>query len=191
MVDKDTVCVILEKPILEDGLKKYLHIMSRVHDTDVSKDIDFQMDFRDFYQMRRFYSENFAQHYFNLLQQLKDSAENMTFEMALERIKHIQGTYEMSFSSKMLHTINPLHPIWDSVVTKQHFGIKAPYASCKNRETACCMKYKDYEDTFYDYMATDEGCMIIHMFDERFPNSGISDAKKIDFVLWQDRRTGR
>ena len=40
----------------------------------------------------------------------------------------------MSFSSKLLHTIKPEYPIWDSVVTKEHFGIRPPYASCKNRE---------------------------------------------------------
>ena len=111
----------------------------------------------------------------------------MTFEMAMERIKHIQGTYEMSFASKLLHTIDPLHPIWDSVVTGRHFEMKAPYASSKNRETTCCKRYAEYEDKFYDYMSTDEGCMIIHMFDERFPDNRISDVKKIDFVLWQDR----
>jgi hypothetical protein len=36
-------------------------------------------------------------------------------------------------------------------------------------------------------MATEEGCMIIRTFDERFPNNGISDVKKIDFILWQDK----
>jgi hypothetical protein len=65
--------------------------------------------------------------------------------------------------------------------------MKAPYASCKNRELACCNRYAEYEDKFYDYMATEEGCMIIRTFDERFPNNGISDVKKIDFILWQDK----
>ena len=186
MIDVNTLGQILNKPILADGLKKYNYIMSHVRETNVSSDLDFQKVFRDFYQMRRFYSDHFACHYFTLMEQLKDT-DNMTFEMAMERIKHIQGTYEMSFASKLLHTIDPLHPIWDSVVTGRHFEMKAPYASSKNRETTCCKRYAEYEDKFYDYMSTDEGCMIIHLFDERFPDNRISDVKKIDFVLWQDR----
>jgi hypothetical protein len=186
VIDITTVGEILEKPILAEGLEKYNYIMSRVQETNVSSDLDFQKVFRDFYQMRRFYSEHFARHYFTLMEQLKDT-ENMTFEMAIERIKHIQGTYEMSFASKLLHTIEPLHPIWDSVVTQRHFAIKVPYASCKNREIACCMRYAEYEDKFYDYMASDEGRTIIEQFDKKFPDNKISDVKKIDFVLWQDR----
>jgi hypothetical protein len=188
MIHAEAVETILNKPILAEGLEKYSYIMSRIRETDVSSDSDFQNVFRNFYQMRRFYSDYFACHYFMLMEQLKDTGENMTFAMAMERIKHIQGTYEMSFASKLLHTVDPLHPIWDSVVTNRHFEMKAPYASCKNREIACCNRYAEYEDKFYDYMATEEGCMIIHMFDERFPNNGISDVKKIDFILWQDRK---
>jgi hypothetical protein len=187
MIDVDTVERILNKPIMEEGIEKYKYIMSHIHEINVTSDLEFQNVFRGFYQMKRFYSDHFARHYFILMEQLKDAGENMTFKMAIERIKHIQGTYEMSFSSKLLHTIYPLHPIWDSVVTNHHFGVRAPYASCKNRELACCKRYAEYEDKFYDYMATEEGSTIIHMFDERFPDSGISDVKKIDFVLWQDR----
>jgi len=184
---KDDIHQILAKPALKEGLKKYQYIMQAVQDTDVRTDAEFQKIFRDFYQMRRFYSDDFARQYFILMQQLKDAGPDMTFRMALERVKHIQGTYEMSFSSKLAHTINPLLPIWDNVVTKSHFGIRAPYAGAKDKEKACCRKYAEFEDAFYDYMATDEGMQIIHAFDEAFPDSGISDVKKIDFVLWQDR----
>ena len=65
-------------------------------------------------------------------------------------------------------------------------AISAPYAK-KDREEACCKKYDIYEDRFYDYMASEEGIKVIHLFDEYFPESGIMDVKKIDFVLWQER----
>lgn len=184
---KNDLNQILSRKELREGLEKYRYIMTALHEVDVRTDAEFQKTFRDFYQMRRFYSDDFAKHYFVLMQQLKDTGPNMSFDMALERVKHIQGTYEMSFSSKLAHTINPLLPIWDSVVTKGHFGIRAPYAGAKDKEKACCRKYAEFEDAFYDYMATDDGIQIIHAFDEAFPDSGISDVKKIDFVLWQDR----
>ena len=177
---------ILHKPELAAGLEKYKYIMDRLQKTDVSNDEEFQRVFRDFYQMRRFYSDDFAKHYFILMEQLK-TARDISFRMAIERIKHIQGSFEMSFSSKLVHTINPRHPIWDSIVTNRHFEIKAPYASVKDRENACCQQYKMYEDQFYNYLSTVEAQTLIRMFDKRFPDNGISDVKKIDFILWQDR----
>lgn len=186
MIREERIEEILKKPALQNGLQSYKFIMERLHRTDVSADKEFQVAFRNFYQMGRFYSDEFARHYFRLMEQMKDS-RNMSFKMALERIKHIQNTYEMSFSSKMMHTINPFHPIWDSVVTKKHFGISAPYVK-KNREEACCNRYDMYEDRFHDYMASEEGMQIIHLFDEYFPNSGVTNIKKIDFALWQDRK---
>lgn len=187
MIQIENVEKILQKPEIETGLNKYQYIMKSLHETDVSSDKEYQSVFRDFYQMRRFYSDEFAQHYFHLLEQMKHT-NNMTFKMAIERVKHIQNTYEISFSSKLAHTINPLLPIWDSVVTGKHFQIRAPYASAKDREKACCQKYAEFEEKFYSYMSSMEGQALIFKFDQRFPDSGISDIKKIDFILWQDRR---
>lgn len=186
MLQTERIREILQAPALRAGLASYKFIMERLHRTDVSTDRQFQSVFRDFYRMRRFYSDDFARHYFQLLEHLK-SSRNMSFRMAMERIKHIQGTYEMSFSSKMTHTIDPQHPIWDSVVTNQHFGIRAP-SDRRDWEEACCRRYDLFEDRFYDYMSSEEGKTVIRLFDEQFPDAGITDVKKIDFVLWQDRK---
>ena len=47
----------------------------------------------------------------------------------------------MSFSSKILHTINHNLPIWDSIVTKDHFDIKAPAESKKYDRIIEASKY--------------------------------------------------
>lgn len=184
-IGEERIREILKKQVLKDGLQTYRFLMERLRQTDVSADREFQSTFRNFYQMKRFYSDAFAAHYFILMEQLKDSRD-MRFVMALERIRHIQNTYEMSFASKMTHTIQPRHPIWDSVVTGKHFGLSAPYTK-KNREEACCSAYDRYENRFYAYMASEEGKTILRLFDAYFPDAGIGDVKKIDFVLWQDR----
>ena len=184
-IEEERIEEILKKPKLQEGLQSYRFIMERLHQTDVSVDKEFQSVFRSFYQMRRFYSDAFASHYFRLMEQMKDSRD-MSFVMAFERIKHIRGTCEMSFSSKMAHTIDPCHPIWDSVVARKHFEMSAPCGR-KNRENACVRRYAAYEDRFYAFMASEEGMRIVRLFDRQFPGSGITDVKKIDFVLWQDR----
>ncbi len=176
---------ILEKDSLKKGIEQYQSIRNRLYATNITEDTEFQNDFRTFYQMRRFYSDEFARHYFLLLEQLKYT-QNISFEMAMERVKHIQGTYEMSFASKLAHTINPTLPIWDSVVTK-HFGVRAPYSKSKDREQACCKRYEEFKEMMYRYMKSEEGREIIRQFDLKYPDSGLTDIKKIDFVLWQDR----
>ena len=179
MIDEQRALEILQKPELKTGLRAYMYLMGRLHRTDVSADREFQTVFRSFY------SDGFAAHYFRLLEQLKDVRE-MRFVMALERIKHIRNTYEMSFSSKMAHTIDPRFPIWDRIVTKQHFGISAPTAK-RDREAACCKWYDAYRDQFSDYLASDEGKLLVRLFDAQYPDTGITDVKKLDFLLWLDR----
>lgn len=188
MITKERVIEILNKPEVSKGIETYNTIMGRFNETDVTSDGEFQKVFRDFYQMRRFYNDDFARHYFSIMEQLKGHSE-VSFKMAFERIKHINGSAEMSFSSKMIHTFNPKFPIWDSVVTTDHFGIIAPSASkdWSIREPACVKRYELYMCAFYNYMKSDEGRMLIDCFDEQFPGADISDVKKIDFILWQDR----
>lgn len=67
------------------------------------------------------------------------------------------GTLEVSFSSKLVHTLDPEQPIWDRNVTDRHFGYKIPTYGTKDREK-----------------------------NEAFPKTGFTDLKKVDFVLWQD-----
>ena len=57
----------------------------------------------------------------------------------------------------------------------------------KNREQLCIERYDLYQDRFYDFMSSDEGAELIRIFDHQYPNNGISNVKKIDFIMWQDR----
>ena len=185
MITKETVSQILDKPVLTQGLEKYKYIMNAVHTTNVSADMEFQNCYRDFYQLRRFYSDEFAKKYFNLMEKLKEMPE-VSFQMAFEQVKNIQGTDEISFSSKLAHTLSPDIPVWDSVVTNKHFGIKAPTGT-KEREQKIFERYRLYCEKYFEYLKSEEGQMLVAMFDETFPDAGISDVKKIDFILWQDR----
>lgn len=187
MIEIKHVEEILKKTELEQGLKKYILIMEEFKKVNVAEDISYQKTFRDFYQMRRFYSDEFASEYFKIMEDMK-RVQNVTFEEIFQRVKCIQNTYEISFASKMLHTFDPSKPIWDSIVTKGHFKITAPYPGAKNREKAFCDRYQKYVNTFSEYMNSDEGKTIIQIFNQHFSNSEISDVKKIDFILWQDRK---
>jgi len=186
MVTEDKVRIILDKTATVDGIQKYCNIMKLVRAVDVTKDADFQDNFRSFYQLRRFYDDEFVQAYFEAMEEFKDDAE-LSFEKAFRRIQKINGSCEVSFSSKLLNALKPSEPIWDSIVATKHFGCKLPGYSLKDRPTACIKRYGEYREAFMKYAESPEGKMIVRMFDEKFPKCGISDVKKIDFVLWQDK----
>ncbi len=187
MITEDRVREILKNKEIKKGIDAYIYLSKRLYETDVTKDTEFQKMFRNFYQMRRFYGDDFARRYFKILEDLKDMKKEMTFKMAFERIKHIKGSYEMSFSSKMANIINPAKPIWDSIVTTGHFKMRAPAAGVKEREKACIKRYDEYEQAFYKYLESEEGIMILTLFDKAYPGTDLCNVKKIDFVLWQDR----
>jgi hypothetical protein len=42
-------------------------------------------------------------------------------------------------------------------------------------------------DWYNDYHKDERGQKIIELYDEEYPNTGITDIKKIDFVIWQIR----
>jgi hypothetical protein len=93
---------------------------------------------------------------------------------------------EASFSSKLVATINPELPIWDSIVLN-HLGKKAPAYYRKNRLKETVILYEEIAKWYERFMKTEEAMGIIQLFDEDYPNSGLTDIKKVDFVLWQIR----
>lgn len=185
MIDLCKAEAIAKSMALNDAVKKYKSIMEVARKIDVSTDQYFKKDFCNFYQLKRFYSERFRSEYLGIMQELKNDRD-LSFKKTFERVRQIENTCEMSFSSKMLHTLDPSYPIWDSIVTEKHFGMKKPNTK-KNIVEKFSERYEEYVDMFYKYMKTEEGKSLISVFDKSFPNSGITDVKKIDFILWQDR----
>lgn len=179
------------KQILSDsdklwiGMKKYKRIMDTLYWTDVSKDKDFQRAFNDFFVMRSRKSEYYDMFY-SFLEQKKD--KGTSFEETLDFLKEAEGKLEISFSSKLIHVINPNRPIWDNNVAVQHFNMKVPGYSVDSdvRQKEIVKLYHEYCSRFYEYVDSSEGQEVIRMFDEKYPHTGFTDAKKIDFIMWID-----
>lgn len=138
MLTKQTILEILDKPGLQAGINDYCYLLNNLYSTNVAEDAHYQDVFRKFYQMRKFYSDEFASGYFQLLEELKADQNNVTFQEIFDRILGIQNTFEMSFSSKMLHMLQPENPIWDSVVTKEHLDFAYRHQDIKTVKVYVC-----------------------------------------------------
>lgn len=170
---------------LWDGMKRYKRIMDSLYWTDVSTDRDFQRTFNDFFVMRSRKSEYYAMFYQFLEQKKK---EGTSFEETLDYLKGAEGRLELSFSSKLIHVINPNRPIWDNNVAVQHFGLKLPGygVDSSTRQTEIVRAYYEYCGRFYEYVDSSEGQAVIRLFDEKYPHTGFTDVKKVDFIMWVD-----
>jgi hypothetical protein len=173
----------LEKTIMGEGLKKYLYIMDNLHEVDVSHDKDFQKRFNNFYRVRR--DSEFLTVYYEFLQRRKND-KTVTFKEILQYLHEKGGKVELSFSSKLLHTINPDFPIWDQYVTG-NIGLQKPKKSKDPIEDTIKI-YERLVSWYKAYAASPNGKEMIAIFDKRHPNGAhIADIKKIDFILWQMR----
>lgn len=176
---------VLNSDKLLTGMKKYKTIMSTLYWTDVSKDKDFQRAFNNFFVMRSRKSQYYDMFY-SFLEQKKN--KGVSFEETLEYLKQAEGQLEISFSSKLIHVINPYRPIWDNNVAVQHFGMKLPgyHVDSAIRQKEIVRTYHEYCSRFYEYLDSSDGQEALRLFNDKYPHTGFTDAKKIDFLMWAD-----
>ena len=88
-----------------------------------------------------------------------------SFEKTLRYIYEELGRVEASFSSKLVATINPDLPIWDTVVLK-NLEKKPPAYYRKNRLEETILLYEDIKNEYQKILAEDTGERIIKLFDK-------------------------
>ncbi len=184
-IAKEKILDILEKDQLKKGIEKYTFLQNNLYCVNVATNEEYKNNYKSFYRIAR-KGRTFCDQYFVIMENLKN-IKNIDFETIFDQVYTIKNTNEISFSSKMLHSINSNFPIWDSIVTKGHFKINVPYYKYKANKNLLCEKYIEYTSQFEQYKLSNNGKMLINLFNKKFPNINISDTKKIDFILWQDR----
>lgn len=163
-------------------LENYSFIINTCHCTDVSCDEVFQRKFTYFYRVRR--NSTWRQAYFSLFEDNK-AAENVSFESILRAIYEHTGRIEASFASKMLATLKPEMPIWDSIVLSK-LGIKPSQGPDKeNRLKKTVGIYDSIVAWYKTFNLSPEAQRFVEAFDHAFPEfNGFSKMKKLDFLIW-------
>ena len=165
---------ILEDDKMKKGIASYMSIMKLASESNINN--EFKKKYKSFYVMHvaRF-SDHFYEQYFDYLK-THINEDNITFDMVYEYIKNIHLKRQPSFSSKLLHTINPNNPIYDSKVLRSlNITGKDPYY----KYAIICEWYQKFNDTEEEHIWTNE-------FDNAYPEAkNITKVKKIDFILWR------
>lgn len=112
--------------------------------------------------------------------------KNVEFGDILKIIFKEIGKVESSYTSKLLHTINPNKPIWDKFVL-MNLGLKQNTNS-KDKINYSINTYSKIESLYFQFLSNDYANKCIEFFDINFPEGKmISNVKKIDFLLWSSR----
>lgn len=161
-------------------IEHYYNLIGKIQTTDISADEDFQREFNFFYKIRR--DADWRKAFYDLFEELK-TKNDVTFEYILRELFNKTGNVEASFSSKMLVSINPDMPIWDSLVLKQ-LGISPAYGSKEKKLAKAIEKYKEIVAWYSKLHLRDTWDEYVSAFDQAFPEYiSISSIKKIDFLL--------
>ena len=90
-----------------------------------------------------------------------------------------------AFASKLLATINPEHPIWDSQVLRFLDKKIEDTPDRQEKIRRCVALYAQIEQEIGAFILTPQGQECIALFDRVFPDcKDFSNFKKIDFYLW-------
>lgn len=185
----EKISSILDETIFKEALVRYKTMKEEFHRNIPLKE---SMSFKD--AIEHLYTSNtksvlksLYNRYYDYLEEIryrKDISYEEIFAN-LQKIKKfnysrsnwINYVGQMIFASKMLHAINDDEIIVNYQVAKC-FGIRCP----NDIES---FNYNNLKDILIDYMNnSEEANRIIKIFDYKYPNSNISNIKKIDFVLW-------
>jgi hypothetical protein len=174
---------------MEKGLFQYKEIMALFKcSQNIEKDDVLQKRYKTFYRMNTARKDaQFYKGYFNLLKNARQG-DIVDMPTILKQLKRLSNKHEISFASKLLATVDPKLPIWDSRVRERvnergDIKLKATY---KNTDE-CVEAYNSLVSWYGKFMKSNEAKMMIAEFDSHFPKEKISAIKKVDFIFWQTK----
>ena len=184
-----------KKDKIEKGIEKYLKIKDLYPPTDFDINSDFAKEFDAFYLVRR--NEVWRKEFFGLFKEVRETPAEADFKTILTELhtrlaklkEAVHSTIEASFVSKMLHTVKPDMPIWDSIVLSKLDYAKEvhPYKmNCLKDDEARLNKCEEVYNKLINWYKGEEAEKYREQFDSDYPEykDKLGRTKKIDFMLW-------
>jgi len=185
MPDPERVTQALRRLREKGAVTKYLRLQSQVRETNVARDFDFQRSFNGYYKVR-YRSQEWRRTFYEIFEASKAGSPGVGFRAVLANLHRRTTNYEASFSSKLVASLDPSAPVWDSRLMA-YWGLRAPNQQHKARLEAFVEVYEMLRNLMAGLLASSGGQTIIAQFDKEFSSEAkhVSDMKKADLVLWQ------
>ncbi|MDP3699259.1 MAG: hypothetical protein Q8R47_06780 [Nanoarchaeota archaeon] len=143
----------------------------------------FNFVYRSFYRLDNAgLSDKWKLKYFVLLKN-KETSLPIILKILYD-IKRLKGdhSYQFSFATKLIHTINNDAPIYDSLVDGI-FEFRKPKNN-KNTINWCIKTYDLLKKEYTSLLQDDQVQQCIKKFKKKYSAQTISDTKALDFILW-------
>lgn len=165
-------------------MNKYAETIRSLHLLNVSEDEAYQRTFNGLYRVRR--NAKWRTHFYDLLEKHKDG-ESVSFGFVLDELYARTGLVEASFASKLLATIDPNFPVYDSVVRK-NLGLPIRHARNPDRKHLLELDYEVIQAHSSQQRDAPRFRHLRDAFDAHFPDFHyFSDTKVLDLLIWQAR----
>lgn len=165
-------------------MDRYRYLMGRIGQTDVRADADFQRTFNGLYMVRR--GASWRKAFYDLFESEKTNRAR-SFQDILATLHKATGRIEASFASKLLATVDPTMPVYDSWV-RINLSLKTRTGPPALRMPALCADYAHIFSAYAWMVERPEWRRMRTSFDDALPDlSDLGDVKKIDLLLWQAR----
>jgi hypothetical protein len=175
---------------LKESIAVYNFLQARFQQKeDVTKDLLFQFVFRSFYSLDNAgLGAPFKTRYFELMEECRDSP-SFNFASVLRPLYDIEtlkgkNTFQFSFVTKMLSTIDPQRPVYDREVARMFGYTQLPGGEFADKFKIYLDRYQHIEDSYRQILSDNLLPATFSAFDEAFPQHDLSDVKRLDFIFW-------
>jgi len=195
-INQNIETVLLEIPKGHDT--DYQWLADTLRNTDVSSNIEFQKKYRSYWVMRYIAPDSqFNQKYFIILEELKNR-KDLYFRAVAEQLSSLphdsEGkrlSFQFSFISKLLHSIDNTSPIYDSMIKDFFYlpDIDGNDVREKIEQSEVVLEFLKNEMA----RIKSEGLLkeAIDQFKKRFQLVTFSDNKIIDSLIWAFVKSAR
>ena len=163
-------------------LATYRWLQDNLHSRNVAHDQEYRRRYGGYYGMR-FVSQEYRNRYFLVLEENKNRKE-LSFRDVARELYQIDGKHEFSFLTKLFHTINPHHPIYDSRVENI---LKLGHGYGKDLEKRLVKDEKILErlaSVYQELELSGKLTAMLEQLDTMTPGFRMSTEKKLDFIIW-------
>ncbi len=188
LIDKNTFTII--ENISRESIDVYNFLNDQFANTKITENYLFQFVYRSFYRIDNAgLTSNFKSEYFKLLEEYRNK-NNFEFSTILNHLYLItnhqgQNTFQFSFVSKMQSTLNNNKPIYDSEVARVFSFSRPKYnLSFEDKLRSYSEQLTLIEQTYKSFIENQSLTTIINLFDDKFPDHGLNEIKKLDFIFW-------
>lgn len=166
---------------IRSRVEQYAWLLRALEERNVAENRHFRRAYLSHFKLRQ-KDRDYLRFCFDWLERSKRRC--VTFEGVLLELYRGFGVLDPATASKLASTVDPRLPVWDTQILGS-MGIRPWSLERDRRRLERTLEAYDRLRGWYDrYLHSRDGRMAVQVFDQVYPETGFSQLKKADFVIW-------